>query len=100
MNLVLARSSLPPTPIIASMLFAARRVDDFALAVRILDVVEHKLGGGLWKTKKGRKKEEWERVMGELKEVLDELGEFDRRDGGARDESDVRGEGEARNQSS
>lgn len=72
LNNCFAYDLVPSTGVIESALKAARKVDDYATAVRILEGVKEKV----------ENKGQYEAYLEELKPVISELGEFGRRLGG------------------
>lgn len=67
MNNMFAQDLVPAVDVIESMLHAARREDDFGLAVRVLDVLWFKV----------EKKSQFDAYMKELQPLCEELGTSD-----------------------
>ena len=65
LNELYGHDLVPEPKIVAAMLQAARRLNDIALAIRILEAVKSKAAGD---------KEIYSYVLGEIKPTLDELG--------------------------
>lgn len=65
MNDLTGMDLIPEPKIIIAAMKACRRVNDYAIAVRFLETIEHKTGP---------RKDIWQYVLNEIKPAIDELG--------------------------